>query len=528
MAILPVEELARCRIVALRTDYRGKLLPESITGQGCLSGDAPTWHLWVLVNRGHMSLLEPAPDFDAVAWLQLRRQQAQGVLDTPAWGWSFYYDQRHGHPESAPGAVCCRLCKGKKAGHRRSAGALRSAAVTALVSQPQAGAAGVVVVPGKQLRLKELCAGKAVITRAWRRLGHEAYEPVEVFEDPHAKQGYRRSHDLTYPDVQLVHLTAAADPEAENVGWIATPCTSFCDWGLENGGTRSFDQPEGGTGGRALTPVETTGNVLGDFGAKYFMTMLEAEKFPIAESSAPSGRYPKVWDLPSWKAILDRPDIEHRDFPMCGFGLGPPDTPGLFYVHRTRLVARKTQGFWQLWLRFCPGISEAHQHTPLKGNRPGVRASRCTEAGVYAEGFCSAVMEAVAHTVRAKLAHEASPSTWQPSAAAAPFVPIKELGEGQTRPPDPRSIRTRTHRRAGLRHRQRKRLGVILKPLGAPRPSANRQGKRLGVILKPLRAPRPSSRAGAATIAPIGSPAGHAEGSASANVGPTSRRVLGL
>jgi hypothetical protein len=54
--------------------------------------------------------------------------------------------------------------------------------------------------------------------------------------DPHGKTGYKQDHDLTQPDVHAVHLNTAADPEAENVDWVATPCTSFCDWSLANGG----------------------------------------------------------------------------------------------------------------------------------------------------------------------------------------------------------------------------------------------------------------------------------------------------
>ena len=49
---------------------------------------------------------------------------------------------------------------------------------------------------------------------------------------------------------------------------------------------------------------------------------------PIAESTARSGRYLKMCDLPCWQRILARDDVQWVEFPMCAFGLGPEDEKG--------------------------------------------------------------------------------------------------------------------------------------------------------------------------------------------------------
>ena len=155
--------------------------------------------------------------------------------------------------------------------------------------------------------------------------------------------------------------------------------------GLQNGGTRTFSMPQGGDGAPA-TQTETMGNALAVFGAKIFETALEAGKVPLSESSAPSGRYPKHWDLPSWQELLRRPGVTFRDMDMCAFGLGPPDQQNTFWVHRTRLCTLRMSGFWEQWVRYCPGLSAAHRHEALKGQRPGADISRCQEAEAYAAG----------------------------------------------------------------------------------------------------------------------------------------------
>ena len=47
--------------------------------------------------------------------------------------------------------------------------------------------------------------------------------------------------------------------------------------------------------------------------------MLDEGGFPVAESSAPSGRYPKQWNLPEWERVLARADVEWVD--AVGYGM---------------------------------------------------------------------------------------------------------------------------------------------------------------------------------------------------------------
>ena len=245
--------------------------------------------------------------------------------------------------------------------------------------------------------LRELFAGHATLTAEWRRQGGKALEPVEVFTDPHMKSGYNRDHDLLRPEVQQAHL-ARARHGPENVGWVAAPCTSYCDWNIENGGSRTFSQPAGGDG-KPLTDREHEGNQLSEFGALYFTTMLDNGGFPFAESSGSSGRYPKQWDLPCWQRVLRRPDVDWVEFRMCSFGLGPPDEEHALYQHLTRVVFKKNAAVRAALSRRCPGVGPTHKHVPLKGSRPGSRTTRCTEAGVYCEQFVKTIVDVVRSNV---------------------------------------------------------------------------------------------------------------------------------
>ena len=241
---------------------------------------------------------------------------------------------------------------------------------------------------GDALVLRELFAGTGRITHEWQRAA-PALEPIEVYEDPHRRQGYRGDHDLLQPAIQQKILQEIREGPS-NVFWLAAPCTSFCDWQQQNGGSRSFQLPLG-TGSGPLAKTEAAGNSLSDFAAVAFETALDAGAFPVAESSAASGRYPKQWDLPSWRRVLARPDVDWLEFPMCAFELGPPDEPHHFYVHRTRVVFPKHAPLRRALQRRCPGVSTKHRHVALKGSRDGQQVSRCTEAGAYAPNFVAVV-----------------------------------------------------------------------------------------------------------------------------------------
>ena len=389
LAVFPVQVLQEARVVVIRADFRGGLIAESVVGAHWEPGG---WTIWMLIWKGHMTVLQPPSDFNAEAFLD---QEETGA--TPALGFTFYWHSRHDQPVTAPGQLHCRLCKGaRKAGESppacRPHSCLASVATVAGSEAPHQvyrELRAVPDAPASGLVLQELFAGTGRITHGWQA-GGKALTPVEVFEDPHARKGYRAQDDLLLLDNQQRVLADVKQGRA-NVWWIAAPCTTYCDWQLQNGGTRTFAKPEG-TGEGSYGQREQDGNALSTFAAEVFVTALESGSFPVCESSAASGRYPKQWDLPCWQAILQRDDVDYIEFPMCAFGLGPPDTPNEFYLHRTRVVFPRHAPLRQVLLRHCPGVGPRHKHVALKGCREGHQVTRCTEAGAYAWEFIHAVV----------------------------------------------------------------------------------------------------------------------------------------
>ena len=386
LAVFPLQELEDCKMIVIRADYKGDVVVETVTGP---LWQPNGWTLWTLIWRGHMVYLEPPESLEANTFLD--RWQP---YDTPALGFLFFWHSRHDQEPTASGAVSCRLCKGRKAGDvvcplRRDS----NLAAAAIVGCIKAGAQPLrdpVCVRGPQLCLQEVFAGFAVMTKAWAAAGLRVMIPIEVCADPATKSGYRAEHDVSLPEVQKRLLYAAKDGQA-NVWWLAPPCTSFCDWGLENGGTRTFKFPTGGTEDAPPLDSEIMGNMLSKVAAEIFLQALRGGGFPIVESTARSGRYPKVWDLPWWKEILARPDVQFVEFPMCAFGLGPEDEDG-YYHHRTRVAFRKCDTLAAALSRRCPGVGAAHRHVPLRGNRKGSSLSRCAEAGCYCPEFTRVVV----------------------------------------------------------------------------------------------------------------------------------------
>ena len=395
LAVFPVDALAGCRVAVIRLDYKGDILVETVTGQHWKPGLAD---LWCLIWKGHMTLL--VPPSEEVGQRLIAKEDG---FNTPSLGFSYYWHQRHDQPKVAPGMVVCRLCKPlKKAGSEKAATLVRKETCLPALGLCLAGGGGQVrlVHPASRattssgLVLREFFAGHGVITKAWLAEGAVALEPVELYEDPHRQSGPRPDHDLSKPEVQAKYKAEVQQNES-NVHWISCPCTTFCDWQLQNQGTRTFECPAG-----QPTAKEENGNTLSNFGADLFEASMLAGNFPIAESSGSSGRYPKQWNLPSWKRIIQRPDVDFIELDMCAFGLGPPDTTDEFYKHRTGLVFPHHPPLQQALLRLCPGISAAHKHIGLKGARPGCDVTRCTEAGVYAPRFVAAVVQTLLETLQ--------------------------------------------------------------------------------------------------------------------------------
>ena len=397
LAVFPIQDLETTRVLVVRVDYKGDILLEAIAGTQWVDGGRD---LWALIWKGHMTLLVP-PD----------RQTADDLMKdiepyvTPCLGFHYFWHQRHDQPLTSPGIAPCRLCKPlKKAGSDELHGLLRKATCLPTLSTVMAGGPSPKrtvrpAVDGNKAKdglvLQEFFAGSGVITKGWEDAGGTALEPIELFKEPHLQRGRRELHDLANPKNQQRFLQALEDGTS-NIEWIACPCTSFCDWNLQNGGTRTFAEPAG-----TPTEKEELGNTLSGYGALLFEASLQRKGFPIAESSGPSGRYPKQWNLPAWQRILRRPDVDFIEIDMCAFGLGPPDgeNPGHFYRHRTGLAFPHHPPLRQALLRLCPGLSQGHQHIPLKGARPGTTVTRCTEAGVYAHDFVKAVVTTLQQTL---------------------------------------------------------------------------------------------------------------------------------
>ena len=391
LAVFPLAALEEMRVIVVRVDYKGDLLIETVTGNQWTKLD-----IWVMISKGHMTLLQP-PSQEAGKVLLGKEE----VYNTPCLGFRYFWHQRHDQAKTAPGIISCRHCRARKGGGMEEPvpmGCLRKTTCLPALSQVFAGGGQVIrslheVKGQKGLVLQEYFAGHGVITKGWRAANQTALEPIELYAQPHQQFGPRPDHDLADP-LRQEHFLGRLRAKESNVQWIASPCTTFCDWCLQNGGTRTFQNPEG-----LPNAKEQLGNTLSAYGAKVFETSLMQGGFPIAESSGTSGRYPKQWHLPQWRRLLQRPDVDFIEIDMCAFGLGPPDTVGQFYRHRTGLAFPHHPPLRQALLRLCPGVSASHQHIALKGNRPGVHVSRCTEAGVYAQDFVRTVVETLLHTL---------------------------------------------------------------------------------------------------------------------------------
>ena len=181
---------------------------------------------------------------------------------------------------------------------------------------------------------QEVFAGWAGWTAGLRHQGFKRV-PVELYADPLRTQDPQPEHDLTKAPVikRLRDLAAAAPaPGVPNVWQFGSPCTTYCDFQLLNGGTRTHARPEG-DGSR---PDELLGNQFADLSASLCESLFEHGREFAFESSAPSGRYPKIWDMPSMRRLRKRTGARIVAMDMCAWYLGAEEgTPGHFHRKRT-------------------------------------------------------------------------------------------------------------------------------------------------------------------------------------------------
>ena len=106
----------------------------------------------------------------------------------------------------------------------------------------------------------------------------------------------------------------------------------------------------------------------------------------IFENQAHRGIYPKVYDLPWFVAMLETTQAVIIPGAMCAWGIQPSDatSPHDFYRKGYWLVASANLAPFLIGLgRPCPGLSDTHRHTELRGNVPGSGTKRTREAAQY-------------------------------------------------------------------------------------------------------------------------------------------------
>lgn len=153
-------------------------------------------------------------------------------------------------------------------------------------------------------------------------------------------------------------------------------------------GARTWENCEG-DGSR---PSEVQGNKDAEFAAKLYTILHENGRVWGIESSAPTGRYPKLWDLPCMKKLRERTGAKIVPLAMCAWGLALPGAPGEYHWKRSWWLVSKELYTWALLFlsKPCPGVTEDHAHVQLKGASPlpGVPLTRVAQQ--HAPALCAA------------------------------------------------------------------------------------------------------------------------------------------
>eukprot|EP00913_Durusdinium_trenchii_P011460 g10760.t2 len=236
------------------------------------------------------------------------------------------------------------------------------------------------------IRVQEVFASSGTWTSAMLEAGLGANEPVELFGDPLQKRDPREHLNLKNEDVANHYLQATMEmpgPGAANIWEFGTPCTSYCDFNILNGGTRSFQSPEGGPN---PTASEKEGNYFCELTCKMCEQLFAHDKEFILESSMPSGRYPKIWDQPAVQKLQLSTGALIVPTHLCEWGASPSDRPDMRYKKgQWNLVSPGLYLHSLLLARRCQGH---HRHMDVKGESdiPGVPRTR--RAQVYPVRLC--------------------------------------------------------------------------------------------------------------------------------------------
>ena len=246
---------------------------------------------------------------------------------------------------------------------------------------------------------QEVFAGSGGWSRAMKEAGHRTLEPIEVFEDPMLQKGYRPDHDIKDPKVRSRLLAQARElpgPDSPNLYHFGTVCTSFCDFNLLNGGTRTFERPEGDP--NRLTQSEEDGNLSCEFTRDLCLEAYLHDKEFVIENTMPTGRYPKLWDQPAMKRLQVTTGALFIPAHLCEWGLAPADQPTKRYRKgQWNLVSPGVYAYALLLARPC---QRQHEHVPVKGGSAAGNYPRAREAQVYPPALCRAW--AIVHTAALK------------------------------------------------------------------------------------------------------------------------------
>lgn len=236
---------------------------------------------------------------------------------------------------------------------------------------------------------QEIFAGGGSWTKAMHEAGLGTKEPVELYEDPLRQKGPRPEYDLKDPTIRqalLDEARAMPGPDCPNVYEFGVPCTSYCDFALLSGGTRTYQEPRGDP--QHMTATEEDGNMFCDWTCEMCLAAHSNDKEFIIENSMPSGRYPKLWDQPAIQKLQKQTGAMIVPTHLCEWGLAPSDDPDKRYKKgQWNLVSPGLYAYALLLARRCGG---RHEHVQLKGPAPSGSYPRTREAQVYPWKLCKA------------------------------------------------------------------------------------------------------------------------------------------
>ena len=257
-------------LAVLRISSEGTLEVDVLRGTGAIT----SWGMAV-IHKGHMCAL-PLPGTRIAELLEHFRPIGKVIRELDAHGWASFLEQGEGvgiiiifkqHPCSR-----CRAGDATAASEHQLDWDLASF----------------------RTRLKDRPAFKhGLIGQA-----------VELYADPLRMKDPQPEHDLTKAPVtqRLRDLAVAAPaPGVPNFWQFGSPCTTYCDFQLLHGGTHTFATPTD-YGSR---PDEQLGNEFADLSASVCELLFDHGREFAFESSAPSRRYPKIWDTPTALAKED-------------------------------------------------------------------------------------------------------------------------------------------------------------------------------------------------------------------------------